>query len=304
MRLGIVLLVLIGLAFSVHAESPTVGNAPSATEAPVAPGAAAPAPQASSVLLSTMSATNSLAELVNLKEQNRIIQQYHSSLLDTVYWTLGVICGVAILLVGSSWLINFKLYEADKAHLVEAFELRIEKLQAELGAQIASSRTEMGKDTQALMEGYVDRSIDESRSLRSEWTSALSSVNSRLESFDGKLEAGSSHDQKLQRQLDSLEATLHAVEAHVWELKKNPLAVIVTHCQTLDAACRANQEWRVTMSLNKLIEDLTDHFLAKNVSLTKFTADLLNDVLPICQKFSAVEAVKAMELLKQIRVDG
>lgn len=47
------------------------------------------------------------------------MKEYHSSLLDTVYWALGTVATVAVLLVGFGWFANFKFHEAEKQRLKE-----------------------------------------------------------------------------------------------------------------------------------------------------------------------------------------
>ena len=41
-----------------------------------------------------------------LKGELKAIREYHGSLLDTVYWTLGIVFGLVLVIISSSWYIE------------------------------------------------------------------------------------------------------------------------------------------------------------------------------------------------------
>ncbi len=60
-----------------------------------------------------------------LQGELKAIREYHDSLLDTVHWSLGIVFGLVLLIIGSSWYTNFRLYEADKTRILEEVERKI-----------------------------------------------------------------------------------------------------------------------------------------------------------------------------------
>lgn len=72
--------------------------------------------------ISAVQGSNStVEELAELKQKNRVLEaqlqitrDYHSSLLDTVYWALAGVFVVVGLLLGFGWFANFRIYERDK----------------------------------------------------------------------------------------------------------------------------------------------------------------------------------------------
>jgi hypothetical protein len=61
--------------------------------------------------------TTAAGEIALLNAQLESMREYHGALLSTVYWSLGAIGALALLLVGLSWFTNNRFYEHDKAAL-------------------------------------------------------------------------------------------------------------------------------------------------------------------------------------------
>lgn len=119
-------------------------------------GAAAPLPTASAPLSAAPGGPPTLdptgAQRVALLEaQLQTMRDYHSSLLDTVYFALAGVFLLASLLVGFGWFANFKVYERDKLALRAELEAIVVKASGELKAEAAIAATAAGKDVQAGM---------------------------------------------------------------------------------------------------------------------------------------------------------
>lgn len=56
--------------------------------------------------------------IAELKAQNAVLRDYQQHLLSTVYWSLGILSGIGLLLSGYSWYSNFRIYDREKAELV------------------------------------------------------------------------------------------------------------------------------------------------------------------------------------------
>jgi|GEM_PF-6641681 len=58
-------------------------------------------------------------EVKQLKAQQKVIQSYQDNFLSTVYWSLGTVSTIVLILIGFSWFANLRNYERDKNALRE-----------------------------------------------------------------------------------------------------------------------------------------------------------------------------------------
>lgn len=102
--LSIFLFLVLSLNVSVSAQppSPTIALTPTPASSP---------PQ-----------SNPNDEVIALRAQIEIMRQYDQKLLDTVYWALGVLVGITLLVVGLGWYTNFKVYKRDVEDLKRDFK--------------------------------------------------------------------------------------------------------------------------------------------------------------------------------------
>lgn len=95
-----------------------------------------------------------------LEAQLTSMREYHSSLLDTVYWALGGVFVVTGLLLGFGWFANFKVYERDKDALRSELEAKVEAAVKELAAGAA-------KDLAALQQAVKEQADSSKQALES-----------------------------------------------------------------------------------------------------------------------------------------
>lgn len=124
------------------------------------------------------------SELKVLKMQVATMKEYHSSLLDTVYWALGTVATVAALLVGFGWFANFKFHESEKQRLKEELEGRLERAQALVDTRLSSSEVEVIKSIDSRLDSHLSgiaRDIDIARAeaarLHQENADAIAAAN-------------------------------------------------------------------------------------------------------------------------------
>jgi hypothetical protein len=108
-------LIMIGLIGSIAAAQTT---ATSPTQA--APGVTAVQPSA--VALPHSGQTASETENAVLRARLEEERTYNSAILQTVYWSLGVLVTLSIALIGFGWFANFRVYERDKEALTKALD--------------------------------------------------------------------------------------------------------------------------------------------------------------------------------------
>jgi hypothetical protein len=111
------------------------------------PGLVTAEPESSTAVPTEIAAT---AELTAMRHQVELLQaelqvmrSYHSSLLDTVYWSLGGVFVLASLLLGFSWLANLRIYERDKQALQSVLDARLGSRVSELEAAIDRRKAEL-----------------------------------------------------------------------------------------------------------------------------------------------------------------
>lgn len=84
-----------------------------------------------------------------LEAQLQTMKDYQSALLDTVYWALGGVFSVVVLLSGFGWFANFKVYERDKANLTQELrklvEASFQEAQSNLQETVSTSHQELLK---------------------------------------------------------------------------------------------------------------------------------------------------------------
>ena len=243
-------------------------------------------------------------EVIALQEQNNVIKQYHASLLDTVYWALGVVATVSVLLVGAGWLVNFKLYEVDKQRMREEFGAQTATIRAAVEAQIAAARAEALQTVQASVGGFADRVSNEQIALRTELQGAINKLDERVVAIDDQLLKSVQVFKLINKRLHGVEATAREVEEHIWDLRGIPVNVLITEGQGLRAAVKAEDEAMVKAVLERMKETLSTKLIAKNHSLKSSVANHLRSTIETAASLSAVTMNEVLALLDTVVIDG
>ena len=171
------------------------------------------------------------SEITLLRAQNEIIKSYQESILNTVYWALGGVFALAILLAGFGWWSNFKLNEIDKDRLRSEMRLELEKLSSETGLVLEQSAAD------------VLRSVRERNDAH---TASLDKMTERmtenLSSFRGEIDEKTKETSQsllalvegmglATKRIHRTEATLRQVEELIWDIKGIQMNVLLTQCQ-------------------------------------------------------------------------
>jgi hypothetical protein len=257
-------------------------------------------------------------EVIALDEQNKLIKQYHSSLLDTVYFALSLVGGVAALLVGASFLINFKLYESDK----ERFNEKVSSLKADLEslrksqldaiasfrsevesnttAQIEKAKAEIVVSVQRQMETYADRASTEMMGLRSEVLSATERNEGTLQSVMTKLGSVQATEQNLRRKIASAEMIAREAEAATWDIRKFHGPKLMTLCQAIEASIEADKGWNVEMLLEEIVDTLSDYIDSGKDSMGTSAIDMVKRIIKRTASSAEETSSKVLALITKI----
>jgi len=88
------------------------------------------------------------------------MRQYDQRLLNTVYWSLGVLATVAVFLVGFGWFANFRQYERDKTALRQELRTFIQeefsRIQGVLQVDMDKRHEAVSKSVRALVSEASD----------------------------------------------------------------------------------------------------------------------------------------------------
>lgn len=257
-------------------------------------------------------------EAIALEAQNKTIKEYHSTLTDTVYFALSLVGGVAALLVGASFLINFKLYETDKERINEKVasikgELDIfrksqldftaalrSELEANIIAQTEKAKIESIVSVQAQLEAYANRASSEMVGLRAEISSAAERNETKFESIQTKLDGLQAINTELRKMIAHVESIAREAEAEIFGIREYSGAKLIALSQALMAAVKSDQIWNVQSILTSIEETLRNLTDASKRSVTQKTLDLVKDVAVNAGQGVEEHSSKVLALLAEI----
>jgi hypothetical protein len=84
-------------------------------------------------------------EVIALRAQLDLMRQFDDRLLSTVYWSLGGMITIVVLIAGFSWFANNRLHEKDKAILRQELESIIREEMSKARAELAKAAREAAK---------------------------------------------------------------------------------------------------------------------------------------------------------------
>lgn len=200
-------------------------------------------------------------ELLLIKEQNRLIKEFQSSQQATVYWALGGILSFVVILTGLSILTNFKLYDQDKERLRFEFEGKIATYRAELNLQIEEYKRESDKSSEQKNQTLQDRFLTQLAETRKLVEDARSELISNQKTTDKNITDLEKKFLETKSDLSASESMLREVEVLVWELRKVPGNMLITHSQGLNAAIASGRIARVQSVLSQIVTTLDNKYV-------------------------------------------
>jgi hypothetical protein len=240
-------------------------------------------------------------ELKVLQAQSATMKEYHSSLLDTVYWALGTVATVAALLVGFGWFANFKFHEAEKQRLKEELETRIGEATARLDAHLGTREAEVLKLVDSRLDTYltkIARDIDIAREEASRATQDNAAATKELKvTIEGLKES----EKNSARRDAELEATLRLVEEHVWNLKGIPTNTLITQAQGLASSINAGNRYYIASALERMQKTIKDIVLPDKHAMTNNMVNMIDKTVATAESIEPITASAVRDLLKQIQ---
>lgn len=234
---------------------------------------------------------NLLSEVSALRVQNKLIQDFQNSILDTVLWALGVVCTIVVFVAGFGWWSNFKLYENDKKRLQEELEGSTSERIAQLELRLHGAGVDLTRSIEAKVEASLNR-----------LSSEISSLQTRFNELTGKLEVISTEIERARKRDLLVHSELRRVEERVWDLKGIPANGLITQMQGLRAELEADLIDAARMTLQRMKELLQKRFVSGDAKISKSVKEHVKNGLPSTSVHLGVELLEVKTLLESIPV--
>lgn len=264
-------------------------------------------------------------EVLLLREQIKVMKDYHSSLLDTVYWALAGVFGLAVLLSTFGWWSNHRVYEADKKRLKEelasdlklsreSVEQTVQQALAKLTSDLVTAESRILNavnqtvQTQFLsIDGKIEgvssrlaneqieirREMAEARKLGAEQSAQLLAIDKRFDEYAAGRE----------RQQNYLDIKIAEMEKELWELSKIDANVLLSVADSLEAACKLNEDHWILDKIKEIESLLRDRFIAANKSINTGTQIVVRKALDFVPERFEERSAMLRNLLESIKVE-
>lgn len=230
-------------------------------------------------------ALNSQLEI--LKEKNQMLSDFQNTLISTVLWALGITVSVVLLLVGASFITNFKVHEKDIKRLSDDYESKVKVVKADLESRFEKVTREAAEAHEIRSQQDLDRQLDQISGLRLQLDSVRDSVSSNQADQLKQLMEVDKSVAELRSKLRHVTSAFRRAETKVWELKKMPTNELITALQGLQEALDAESEWEIEDFFNTVKRTANKYYVEGADIMTTFcknyglrTADRFADSNP------------------------
>jgi hypothetical protein len=205
-------------------------------------------------------------EVIALRAQLETMRQYDQRLLETVYWSLGGMFTVVIVIVGVGWYTNFRLYERDKSALRQDLLLSIKD------------------DTRKEIESAARQAHKELR-----------------EAIDPASTKSNSDLHRLSREVKGIKYDLYELETSQQEINRVYNNVLRSYIKMIEVAQAMGQDYFISRTLGDVVRVLK---ILANEEVTPLDGGVAKDVTKmldsLCSEFS-VDVDTVRQLLRAAR---
>jgi CRISPR/Cas system CSM-associated protein Csm2 small subunit len=214
-----------------------------------------------------------------LKGELKAIREYHGSLLDTVYWTLGIVFGLVLVIIGSSWYTNFRLYEADKARLLEEVERKIAEANSRSARDLQGLSSNLSDKADRGLLALDNRLSTDIERLRSDIKDSDIRINSDIKELEEAFEIFLKFPKLIRGQLNRISLDTQLNTERIWELKGSPVKVLLSQFLAFDAAIRAGDNESIKAVLERMKDNLSQSVLPSDKKISPDLLDILRKSL-------------------------
>ncbi|MCF5701367.1 hypothetical protein [Pseudomonas syringae] len=242
-------------------------------------------------------------ELELLKQQNKLIKEFQSQQQTTVYWALGGVFGLVMILVGASFLTNFRFYEQDKERLKVELDTKLENFGAALSVQMLDYRREADQSVERNSQRVQDIVLGQLSEMRTSLDTIRMEISNDFKGVTEKLLKVDSELFAIHRSLSDAELELRKVELEVWDAKDIPDNMMVTLIQALTAAARASDKTGVTMVYRKMIKILNEKYHNSGLEMGVEVSNYIKRSLDLGAEFDPVGLAEVKKSLSAVSIE-
>jgi hypothetical protein len=260
-----------------------------------------PAPIAS-IVATPSELSSKTEEITVLREQNKLIREYQSSLLNTVYWALTGILALAAVLAGFNWWTNNKIYEVERDRFREQVDAQISKFGASVSLQLEANKTDFLQLVDSRIDILTSRYLSEFSNIRDHVETVRAEINKSISAIEEKctvIEGSVKENEK-----DILENTwnLRTAEEYIWDIKGIPGNVLLTLSQGLAAALMAKSAFKINFSLERIKKVISEKIITENKSISRKSYDELIKRLNDAANYQPVLSNELIMLMQKVQV--
>jgi hypothetical protein len=187
-----------------------------------------------------------------LAAQNQILKEFQSDLITTVYWSLGVLAAVFLVLIGYNWFTSFKEYEKNKASLKQELLGEVELKIAENNESIFNLKRE------ALSE--VDNRITQQFLIATQNFVSTGDHQKSLDEIDAQLatirDNAQARDDFFERRYQYAMLVTREIEEWMWEEKQVFGNILIAQSDTLAAAIKYDSDYFTKSVLERILSKI------------------------------------------------
>lgn len=234
------------------AATPAAPKTPLTVAPPKSAALVHQAPSQPSVIApSQLAASKDLeSQIAVLKSQLEVTRSFQSDVLTTVYWALGFLGTLTVVLIGYNWFTNFRIYQREKQallqELMQATQHRNTQVEQSLRAEAQTERGRIDTAFETLRTDILRRLEESVATQREAADTAISALTKKLEA---SIEASEKRSKRAAR-LVNLRFTAYTVdEARIDE----EWSVLVSHAlEYLNIATSLGNDWFIKDGLEAL----------------------------------------------------
>lgn len=288
----------------------------------------------STLIGSSSSVVSAAPEFALLRDQNILIREFQDRILNTVYWALGGVFAMALLLSGVNWWSSFRMYERDKQRLIDDFDAKLkayesqsrvrdhvgkkrlvdaltEKLEAhavqsadELSSarqEFAALRNEVVTSLESRLESQLDRFSHDVLSTRQEISALRAELVAKFKDLEAPIDGLTRRTEALEKSLAYANAEMRHIEEFVWEIKGVWGNVLITQSQGISDAARAEAPYLIQGALMRM-KATCERMLRDSIGLAEGAVEVIQKHLSSAEEISPQEVSEVLEILARVDI--
>ncbi len=229
-----------------------------------------------------------------LKAQIQLLQDVNTNILNSVYWTLGVLAAIFIAVISVNLYFNIiankKEIRKIKEDTLTNAESKIEKAESKLLEKINSQ----------LDERFKRESDNIFNRIQNEFLTYQATVNKKLEEIQTKLVENTNHNGKIDESISDIKINVRELQG----FRYSQLGTIGAYIAALDVLEHdiQNRTWHIPFTLKTLLKEIQDDEVPKEIA-DRFL--LLLDRVPENQDTTPIkEEIRKTMKIEKLKIES